>query len=199
MTKQKSHTVAFFDFDGTLTTRTTTPLFLRFISPLKYYLLMPVLMPVFLSYHAGLVSLDFLNNVLCTLFFRHKSQEKMLQLGDVFAETQIAHYLNDEGMKKLKYHQQAGHHCILVTAAYDVYIRFWAKKYGFNEVLCTEFETTASGQFSGFIKGLTCNGPEKLNKILKLDSSPTETYAYGDSHGDKEMLEYATHSFYRKF
>jgi hypothetical protein len=82
----------------------------------------------------------------------------------------------------------------------DLYLEPVARQLGFDDLLCTR----ASGNrlvFDGGLHGGNCRGPEKVVRLQNL-LGPLDTYelyAYGDSDGDKEMLEAANHSFYRAF
>jgi phosphoserine phosphatase len=57
------------------------------------------------------------------------------------------------------------------------------------------------GKFSGRFATPNCNGQEKVNRIKEYlnpeDYNPI--FAYGNSSGDKPMLDMADHGFYRHF
>lgn len=63
----------------------------------------------------------------------------------------------------------------------------------------------ADGKITGRIIGKNCYGEEKVNRIeeyLKANNIRRQDYyiyAYGDSAGDKQMMEYADESFYKPF
>jgi phosphatidylglycerophosphatase C len=190
--------VAIFDFDGTLTQCATTLPFLRFAFPIKYIFLMPFWLPALLLFACHLITIDQLNNFICRLFFKNKSSDLIKCLGASFAHNKIPKLLKPEAIDKLKMHQEQGHYCILATAAYEVYVKYWAKNFGFDDVVCTLFEVE-SNKFSGALAGLSCYGAEKAKKIKSLLAENEEIYAYGDSRGDKEMLELAHYPFYRSF
>ncbi|MCL9683045.1 HAD-IB family hydrolase [Legionella maioricensis] len=203
LTKQKNqdkgHVVAIFDFDGTLTKKSTTLPFLRFVFPGQFILLMPFLFPALILFSCRLITIDSLNLFICWLFFKNKSRNVILSWGDLFAQTQIPHLLKDEAINALKKHQKNGHYCILATSAYDVYIKAWAEFYGFDAVVCTVFEVGNNNQFTGYLSGASCYGLEKAKKVQPWITKNTEIYAYGDSSGDKEILALADHPFYRCF
>lgn len=197
--RDDEQTVAVFDFDGTLTKRNTTLAFVRFVAPTRYYMLMPALMPFLLLYAANLFSVDALNQLICTLFFRNKSKETISRAGEAFARTELLSYLNPQGMNKLREHKDLGHYCILATASYHVYAGPWACQQGFDQVISTDFAVDEQGCFTGFLSGKSCYGPEKATRLQPFLRKNGSVYVYGDSRGDKEMLELATHPFYRSF
>jgi phosphoserine phosphatase len=56
-------------------------------------------------------------------------------------------------------------------------------------------------KLSGHLKTKNCYGPEKVRRIREvIDTDEYSTiYAYGDTRGDKEMLELANFKFYKHF
>jgi phosphoserine phosphatase len=57
------------------------------------------------------------------------------------------------------------------------------------------------GKFTGRFATANCNGQEKVNRINSyLDLKQYKpVFAYGNSSGDKPMLDMADHGFYRHF
>jgi phosphoserine phosphatase len=56
-------------------------------------------------------------------------------------------------------------------------------------------------KITGRIHGVNCNGVEKVNRIKQqFDlSGYDDIYAYGDTVGDKPMLQMATYGYFRRF
>ncbi|HAT8859178.1 TPA: HAD-IB family hydrolase [Legionella pneumophila subsp. pneumophila] len=190
--------IAVFDFDGTLTYKSTTLPFLKFVSPLRFYLFFLLIYPVLIAYFCKLISVDTLNYYLCWLFFKNKTVSEIQSLGKVFAQQKLSKFLRKEAIQKLRLHQNRGDKCLLATSAYAVYINHWAEIERFDGVVSTEFET--NGQvFTGKLLGKSCYGEQKIKKLAPFFSVKAVIYAYGDSRGDRELLEYATHPFYRCF
>lgn len=71
-------------------------------------------------------------------------------------------------------------------------------------LLATRLEV-AGGKITGRISGRNCHGQEKVERIKEylrtngISRNDCYVYAYGDSNGDKEMMEYADESFYKPF
>ncbi len=68
------------------------------------------------------------------------------------------------------------------------------------ELIATKFEIE-NNKISGKLLTKNCYGQEKVNRIRKQYNlnDYNHIYAYGDSKGDKEMLELANFSFFKPF
>jgi phosphoserine phosphatase len=58
------------------------------------------------------------------------------------------------------------------------------------------------GRITGRFKTKNCYGPEKVNRIKAVLKGPREDYeifAFGDSRGDREMLNFADQGFFKPF
>jgi len=124
---------------------------------------------------------------------------KVKAIADNFYREIIEPKLNKNIFSQLCYHQSCGHRCIIVSRSLDVYLEPWAQAVDV-EVLSTKLETSGTDTYTGRIIGSSCYGNEKslqINSLLK-DCSQYEIYAYGDSRGDKEMLELANYAYYCK-
>ena len=68
------------------------------------------------------------------------------------------------------------------------------------KLIATKLEVK-NNNITGNFKTKNCYGEEKVTRIKKeLDINKyNDIYAYGDSNGDKEMLNIATHPFYKSF
>ena len=54
-------------------------------------------------------------------------------------------------------------------------------------------EEDGNGNLTGRFLSKNCYGPEKVNRLLRVkpERDAYVLYAYGDSRGDKEMIEFA--------
>lgn len=196
----ENKTIALFDFDGTITSKSTTTPFLKFISGHSFLLKLLSKLPSLISYHCHFSSLDQLNNIIAQTFFKGLPRGHLYQAGELFSNQIIPSLVRKTALKRLEWHQEQGHYCILATAAFNVYIDYWAKMSGFNAIASTQIHFNSHDVASGMIQGKSCNGAEKLNRVLELiGNEPRLIYAYGDSSGDAEMLAYATHAHYKIF
>lgn len=88
----------------------------------------------------------------------------------------------------------------MVSASLDLYLQPIADALGFDKPPCTNVSTNHH-VFNGELQGRNCRGAEKVSRLQALlgDLASVEIYAYGDSNGDREMLEVANHPHFRLF
>jgi phosphatidylglycerophosphatase C len=193
--------IAAFDFDGTITHRDTFVPFLYRVCGVRRVL------QSFLAHslQAGLVaggwaSRDQLKeSIICSLLRGHTRAE-LHRIGREHAE-EIIDWCRPMALAKIRWHKEAGHRVILVSASLDSYLVYVAKELGFDDLLCTRLAYDSAGVAEGRIIGKNCRGPEKAVRMKELldDPSGCWLYAYGDSEGDKELLAIADEPFYRPF
>ena len=53
--------------------------------------------------------------------------------------------LKPQAMKKLQWHQDRGHRCILISASLDLFLVPWATREGFNDLICSRVEVDEKG------------------------------------------------------
>jgi len=106
-----------------------------------------------------------------------------------------------EAMDRFRWHIERKHECILISASIQEYIIPWAEDVGFSKVFATSVQVDGNNTITGEILDKNCYGAEKVRRIKEYLGalSDYEIYAYGDSPGDKEMLEIADYAFYRSF
>ena len=190
-------TVAVFDFDGTLTYRDSLVYFLFFTSGfLKTVFKLFILSPFLISYFLGSSSRQKTKERVLTKFFKEKSIEEIRRKGEEFAITRLNSLLRPDMFQRLKWHQEQGHRCVLVSANLDIYLEPWAFHNGFQDVITSRLEEI-DGKVTGCLIGKNCWGPEKARRLQELLGSTKDyyLYVYGDSRGDHEMLALADNPF----
>lgn len=200
-----SHSIAVFDFDHTITDRDSLLPFLFYVRGFWktiYHLF--ALIPFFILYLLGILSRQRMKEKILTHFIGGLSWSELQVLGQQYADYQLDRYLMPKAIQRLKWHQSQGHRCILASASLDFYLKPWAKRHGFEEVLASRLELNAKGEVTGRLLGLNCWGPEKEKRLLAylrldpLQDCQAKLYVYGDSRGDREILALADYPFYRK-
>lgn len=198
---KNNQVVAAFDFDGTLTARDTLPSFLTYMfGPVKTALLLSLELPSLLGFICGLYSRQKTKERILKRFFYQLSIHDLKIKGKEFAEGPLNKLIRKEGLEKIQWHLDQGHRCVLVSANLDVFLEPWSQMQGFHHSICSSIEVL-SDRVTGKIQGDNCWGPEKVRRLLDL-LGPKENYtlyAYGDSLGDRELLELADYSFFRRF
>lgn len=193
-------TIAFFDFDGTMTTADTMFVFFKFArGSALFYLVFVLLSPVFVLYKLKLLSGHFAKEAALFMLFKGISQEKLQNFGVDFCEKKLETLLRKKALERWQWHKSQGHEVWIVSASCEEWLRPWADKNGMP-LICSSLEYK-NGRFTGRLRGKNCNGPEKARRIGEtVDLSKYQNiYAYGDTSGDKQMLALATYPEFKPF
>lgn len=197
-----SSIIAAFDFDHTMTDRDSL---LPFLYQIKGWadatVQLTLLGPAFLSYVSGSLSRQSIKEKILERFIRGKSHRDLEASAAAYAAGLLNHYVKPEPLHRLAWHQAQGHACVLISASLELYLKSWAAQHGFDTVLASRLELNETRKATGRLEGLNCWGAEKVRRLTEF-AGPKHTYqlyAYGDSRGDRELLELADYPFYRKF
>ena len=199
MTQQHPFTIAAFDFDGTITKRDALVSFLIHSFGLSTTLYKGIcLVPAFLNYLFNRLTRQQIKETILTAYFKGIPEEHMQQLAQTFSTSKgLQRLLRPEALRRIYWHRSQGHHLFIVSAAIQNYLNPWAKSMGFEDVIASRLEITPQGTITGHLNGLNCWGPEKVRRLKEVLGSKENwiLYAYGDSRGDKELLEFADYPF----
>lgn len=186
--------VAAFDFDGTLTYCDSLVFFLvdafgLFRTCQGLFLEIPAM----LAYLLSLKSRQEMKERLLCRFLKGLSMKNLNEYGQQFAEKSLARILRPSAIDKLRWHQNQGHRCVLVSASIEIYLKPWAESMKITDLLASRLAFDAKERATGYLEGLNCWGPEKVRRLLELLGPKEEyiLYAYGDSQGDLDMLALA--------
>lgn len=194
--------VAAFDFDGTLTRRDTLLPFLLHTLGVRAVMIQAVRLSRTLAAHAlGLIDNGIAKERVFVACLEDKKIDALQQEADVFAAQGVPALLRTEAMRRLAWHKQQGHRCVVVSASLELYVRPWAIMAGFDDVIATQLEVRDDRTLTGRMSGVNCFGAEKVRRLAALlgERSTYTLYAYGDSRGDRELLASADFSYYRQF
>lgn len=190
--------LALFDFDGTITKKDTFLLFIRFYwGDFRFYLGMLKNLHILLALKLGLIDGQLAKEKVLEEFFKGEDVVKFNAKALDFNKKILKKYVRKNALTKIKEHQESNDHIIVITASPNNWIENWTNEHALD-LISSKLEVI-DGNLTGRLVGKNCKGPEKINR-LKLFTDLTQydkIYAYGDSSGDKEMLELADHKFYR--
>ena len=192
--------IAFFDFDGTITTRDTMFQLIRHQKGnRKFYLGFLANIPVFVALKLKLLSKQAAKERLLTYFFRDTEVTAFQSGCDTFAMLKLPSLVRPAALDDIKKLQCEGFEIVIVSASAENWIKTWSDQMGFA-LLGTKLEAV-DGKLTGKLLGANCNGAEKENRIRAVYdlSQFDEIYCYGDSNGDKQMLALGTKAFYKPF
>jgi HAD superfamily hydrolase (TIGR01490 family) len=192
--------IAFFDFDGTITNRDSFLDFVRFLVGTPRFLLgMATAIPYLFTYSLGRISHEELKNRVYSRFFKGRSRAELERAARVYSKRKLPRLLRPAALQKIHWHQQQGHRVVVVSASADLWLQPFADRYRL-ELIATRLEVR-NGRLSGRMLGPNCKGPQKVIRIREkynLDRYE-KVYAYGDSRGDREMLQLAGYREFKPF
>lgn len=190
--------LALFDFDGTLTTCETFPLFIRkAVSRRRLWAGWLRLWPAVLGYRLGWVSGVRLRADIVRMGLAGVSVEALRCAGARFARETLPWLLRPHAMQRLEWHRQRGDRVIVVSGGLGCYLRPWADALNL-QLICSELEHI-EGRCSGRYLGPQCVGAAKVDAVLlSCDLKDfSRIYAYGDTPEDHALLELADEPIYR--
>jgi len=192
-----------FDFDGTITTKDTFALFLRYYAgPLKWALKIVALLPIFIAYKLRLIDRHTVKAAVIKRFFKNESQSKVEAKAKVFADSIIPPLVRPKAQSCFDDKKQNLESLYICSASIAPYLKHWAKSQGLPESHVLAVELQNSGDtLTGSIEGYNVWGANKVRRIYDAFHSDNVQIkeAYGDTRGDKELLNAAEVSFYKPF
>lgn len=203
MVNKVSHSeiIAVFDFDGTITSRDSFVDFIisifgsyRFIKGL--FLLSPIL----LLNRLKIISNHDAKERLFAYFFSGQTKDNFSNLCYEYSLNSLPNIIRKEALTKIDWHKKYNHRLVIVSASLDSWILPWALRAGFDDVIGT-IPDINNDIVTGKFKTKNCNGKEKVRRFLEKYPYRDKyfLYTYGDSVSDKEILEIADKSFFRRF
>jgi phosphatidylglycerophosphatase C len=198
-----SSRIAFFDFDGTITTRDTLLEFIRFNKgSLSFYSGFLLNSPWLLAYRLKIISNQAAKQRILSWFFRNTSLAEFDMICDRFSAEVLPGLVRPKALEEIKLLREKGFSIVIVSASPENWLRHWTGSLQ-ADLLATRLETKPdkAARLTGRILGKNCHGQEKVRRIREAFdlSSFQEIYAYGDTPGDRPMLALAGRTFYKPF
>ena len=193
-----SNKLYLFDFDGTLTRKDSMIEFAKFVNPtLLFYIKAILFVPIYLLLTFKIIDNQTAKRFFLTIFIQQHTKQQLESFSEEFAiyfkkyiKTSANEYLN-------ALRDQNDVTVVIVSSSLDLWLSPIAKQLGFA-CICTKaiFE---NDKFNGI--QTNCYGKQK---VLRIKEHYTLTnfdsiFAFGDSKGDKEMLDIATQKHYKFF
>lgn len=192
--------IAFFDFDGTITEKDTLIEVIRFqkgtAGLLKGLL---VLSPWLVAMKLKLISNQKAKEKLLAHFFKGETLLSFENKCREYITTHLPAIIRKGALQEFAKHKANNTEVVIVSASPEIWVNTWCRQNGFA-CIGTRLETK-DGCITGNIEGNNCYGEEKVRRIQEqYDLSQfAEIFCYGDTKGDKPMLSLATSSFYKPF
>ncbi|MDA8309306.1 MAG: HAD-IB family hydrolase [Actinomycetota bacterium] len=200
MTGDGRPTVAAFDFDGTITYGGSVVPFLVRVRGLP-----PVVRAVVEDLprlaRAAVVGGTAADEAKEALFMRLLAGvpvDEIDRIGAAFAEELLERRLRPDIRDRLEWHREQGHHVVVVSASPECYVRPASELLGAEAALATRL-AVGGDLLTGRYEGRNCRGAEKYARLMAwirsqgLGAAHPVLWAYGNSRGDRRLLEAADH------
>jgi HAD superfamily hydrolase (TIGR01490 family) len=192
--------IAFFDFDGTITTKDSLLEFIKHSKgSLYFYLGFFLNTPFLVAYKLKIISNQSAKERILRFFFGGMSMEAFQAKCDRFARLVLPGLIRPKASREIQKLLSMDFAVVIVSASPENWIKKWAQ---INDVqLIATNLAVNKGRLTGRILGKNCHGKEKVNRIReRIDLSEADiVLAYGDTLDDKPMLSLAGHAFYKPF
>jgi phosphatidylglycerophosphatase C len=189
-----------FDFDGTITTTDSFTAFLRWrAGPARYALGLARLLPGVLAYlvhrDRGRIKAQAVGE-----FLRGVPRAQLEDEARIFAELFAPKLFRPDALATWRRWRAEGARLVIVSASPDVLVAPFAEKLGADRLIATQMAYDAQGRVAGAFAGPNCRGPEKIARLKQAFGADVALKAaYGDTSGDREMLEMAEIRGFRVF
>lgn len=194
--------VAAFDFDGTLTNKDILIPFLQnAFGKFRVALSVVKLLPAIGLFCLGMQSRQQVKERFLSFQISGMDPTIFTSLATCFSTQHVQEYIRSDALEKLAWHQSQGHEVCIISANLAPLLIPYAQKIGVERIIATELLVDSQGKLTGDLKGNNCWGEEKVRRLLEVYGSKDRyiLYAYGDSRGDKELLQLADYPYYRYF
>ena len=195
-----SKRIAFFDFDGTITSKDTLLEIIKYKhGSLKFYLGFLFSSPWVVAYKLRIISNQRAKERVMKLFFGKMLLPDFQEFCSEFSLNVIPSLIRPKALEEIQQLKDAGAEIVIVSASAENWIRDWCNQMQLK--LVATHLMVKDNRVTGKINGKNCYGEEKVRRI-KADfdlSQFNEIYCYGDSSGDKPMLSLGTIAFYKPF
>ena len=195
-----SRSIAFFDFDGTITTKDTLLEFIRFTrGEARFWAGFIRNSPWLLAYKLKLISNQSAKEKVLRHFFRDTPVSAFREQCDLFYDRVLGSLIRPKALVEIQKLKREGVVIVIVWASPENWIRGRWEEIG-AELIARRLEVKED-RITGKILGKNCYGAEKVRRIgEKYAVSDYEViHAYGDTSGDLPMLKLATTSYYKPF
>jgi len=189
-----------FDFDGTLTIRDSFTAFLRWrAGPVRYALGLVRLLPAALAYlfhrDRGRIKAQAARE-----FLKGLTRPELEADAEAFALECAPQLFRPDALAAWRRWRAEGARLVIVSASPDVVVAPFADKLGADRLIATELAYDAAGRATGAFATANCRGPEKIARLKAAFGNGVKLRAaYGDTSGDREMLEMAEVRGYKLF
>ncbi|KMQ70566.1 HAD family hydrolase [Chryseobacterium koreense] len=188
-----------FDFDGTLTYKDTMFLYLKFYDPLKFNFQFIKHVPLFILLKLKLANAEKVKKSFISSILKGQRKSRIEEKTKKFFENYYPEIIRENALEFIKNRKSENTESYIVSASLDIWVKPFAEKLGMN-LLATRAEFR-DDIFTGNFLGRNCNGTEKVSRIKEaIDGKKFDKIiAFGDTSGDRPMMDFADESHYEFF
>lgn len=188
-----------FDFDGTLTYNDTMFLYLKFYNSSKFRMQFVKHVPLFVLLKLKLVEAEKIKKSFIASILKGESREKIEKKSKQFFEKYYPEIFRTNALEFIESIDRNHTESYIVSASLDIWVQPFAEKFKMN-LLATRAEF-ADDIFTGNFIGKNCNGAEKVERLKEATKGKKydKIIAFGDTSGDREMMEWADESQFKFF
>jgi HAD superfamily hydrolase (TIGR01490 family) len=193
-------TIVAFDFDGTLTTQDTFGKFIQFTKGNFYfYCNVPFISFIWLLSFVKIRSTHKAKEFIFSHCFKGMSLIKFNQFSVDFVKD-IDKMLQPKAIQAIEESLSHGFEPVIVSASVTNWILPWAQSKNIQTVIGTMIEVDSNENLTGKFSSKNCVKQEKVNRLLELypNRSNYKLVAYGNSSGDKQLIDFADEGFYNQ-
>jgi phosphatidylglycerophosphatase C len=195
-----SRVIAFFDFDGTITSRDSLLEFIRYTKgDFSFFAGFALHAPVLVAYKLQIISNHKAKEIMLRHFFGKMPVGDFEQLCERFNRERLPGLIREKAVKEIRKLQAFGADVVVVSASPENWLVQWCRELGV-ECIATKM-LVDNNRITGKIDGRNCHGEEKVRRIReKFDlDNYSAVYCYGDTPGDRYMLSLGNYRFYKPF
>jgi phosphatidylglycerophosphatase C len=192
--------IAFFDFDGTITTKDTLLEFIKFSKgSFRFFLGFLINAPYLVAYKLGIITNQSAKEKILRFFFQDTPVAVFKKHCEDFSRSVLPKLIRPKAVDEIQKLKQNNTIIVVVSASPENWIEGWAKSLDLD-LIASRLEVH-EGKLTGKILGKNCHGNEKVSRIREVYnlSDYFIVAAYGDTSGDKPMLQLAKEAHYKPF
>lgn len=195
--------IAVFDFDGTITRKDTLIEFIRFVKgSVALYCGLLLHLPCLILMKLHLYDNSTMKEKVFAWFFRGMAIQQFDELAKAFYQSNADKLIYSQAKGRIAAHKRKGDIVVILSASIENWVQPFAIALQADVLLATQAQVI-EGKLTGKFATKNCYGVEKVDRLkVWLDTNITELpyiIAYGDSRGDKELLDFANEKHYKPF
>lgn len=192
--------VVAFDFDGTLTAYDSFSDFLRWRTGWTRFVSGLARMAPALVRYAVDRDRERAKAAAVAEFLAGLSRTELESEARAYAEAEWERLMRPDALSAFARWKAEGARVVIVTASPEMTVAPFAERLGADELLGTRLALGPDGRITGALEGANCRGAEKVARLrARFGPDVRLAAAYGDTSGDREMLEIAEIRGWRAF